>query len=113
MRIERLILPNAQALDEIAKAIWQFAQETEQRPQVVLSTSGPANALRRAMERLRPKNLPKEIVFLPKISRSIKYLGALGKSSTSFNQVPIDSEKLWSDWRKGHLVLNQVDCASL
>ena len=35
MRIERLILPNAQALDEIAKAIWQFAQETEQRPQVV------------------------------------------------------------------------------
>ena len=63
MRIERLILPNAQALDEIAKAIWQFAQETEQRPQVVLSTSGPTNALRRAMERLRPKNLPKEIVI--------------------------------------------------
>lgn len=74
MRIERLILPNAQALDEIAKAIWQFAQETEQRPQVVLSTSGPANALRRAMERLRPKNLPKEIVFLPKILGLAKWL---------------------------------------
>lgn len=61
------ITPNAGALEELAKGIWDCAVQTNQRPLVVLSTAGPLMGVRVALEKYRPQNLPKQIAFLPQV----------------------------------------------
>ncbi|CAM3815457.1 PD-(D/E)XK nuclease family protein [Polynucleobacter arcticus] len=61
------VTPNAGALKELAKGIWNCAVQTNQRPLVVLSTAGPLMGVRAALEKYRPNNLPSHIAFLPQV----------------------------------------------
>ena len=61
------ITPNADALEELAKGIWDCAKQTNQRPLVVLSTAGPLMGVRVALEKYRPRNFPNQIAFLPQV----------------------------------------------
>jgi ATP-dependent helicase/nuclease subunit B len=58
---------NATAINQVARCIWELALETQQRPLVLVSTAGPALALRRELEATRPPNLPPSLAFLPEI----------------------------------------------
>jgi ATP-dependent helicase/nuclease subunit B len=70
------IAPNAQALKALAEGIWSCAEQTQQRPLVVLSTAGPLIGLREALEEARPKNLPNQIAFLPQVISFADWLEA-------------------------------------
>jgi len=70
------ITPNAQALKALAEGIWSCAEQTQQRPLVVLSTAGPLIGLREALEEARPKNLPNQIAFLPQVISFADWLEA-------------------------------------
>lgn len=61
------IIPNSTAIEQVAQHIWELALETQQRPLVLMSTAGPALALRRELEKCRPKDLPTSLAFLPEI----------------------------------------------
>lgn len=61
------IPPNQDVLVSLARHIWDFAIKHQQRPQVLMSTAGPALSLRRELEKNRPKDLPASLAFLPKI----------------------------------------------
>ena len=61
------IAPNAGALKSLAEGIWSCAEQTNQRPLVVLSTAGPLMGVRTALEKYRPKNQPNYIAFLPQV----------------------------------------------
>ena len=62
-----VITPNAGALAELAKGIWDCAMHTNQRPLVVLSTAGPLIGVRAALEQNRRDGLPSNIAFLPQV----------------------------------------------
>ena len=70
------ITPNSQALRELAKGIWDCAEQTNQRPLVVLSTAGPLIGVRAALEQNRPNNLPNSIAFLPQVISFTDWLEA-------------------------------------
>ena len=70
------ITPNSQALNELAKGIWDCAEQTNQRPLVVLSTAGPLIGVRAALEQNRPNNLPNSIAFLPQVISFTDWLEA-------------------------------------
>jgi len=70
------ITPNSQALNELAKGIWGCAEQTNQRPLVVLSTAGPLIGVRAALEQNRPNNLPNSIAFLPQVISFTDWLEA-------------------------------------
>ena len=70
------ITPNGQALTELAKGIWDCAKQTHKRPLVVLSTAGPLIGVRAALEQNRPKDLPSNIAFLPKVISFADWLEA-------------------------------------
>jgi ATP-dependent helicase/nuclease subunit B len=61
------ITPDASALEQLAKGIWDCAMQTNQRPLVVLSTAGPLLGVRAALELHRPQNLDPKIAFLPQV----------------------------------------------
>jgi len=61
------ITPNAKALEQLAKGIWDCAQQIQQRPLVVLSTAGPLIGVRAALEKHRPIDLDPNIAFLPQV----------------------------------------------
>jgi ATP-dependent helicase/nuclease subunit B len=63
----RPIVPDRAALEDISRQIWAFAEQTGQRPLVLLTTAGPAMSLRQLMEKNRPQNLPLDLAFLPEI----------------------------------------------
>ena len=58
------IIPNSTAIKQVAQHIWELALETQQRPLVLMSTAGPALALRRELEKCRPKDLPTSFMVL-------------------------------------------------
>ena len=70
------ITPNAGALTQLAKGIWDCAVQTNQRPLVVLSTAGPLIGVRAALELNRPKDLPSNIAFLPQVISFTDWLEA-------------------------------------
>ena len=70
------ISPNAGALTQLAKGIWDCAVQTNQRPLVVLSTAGPLIGVRAALELNRPKDLPSNIAFLPQVISFTDWLEA-------------------------------------
>ena len=70
------ITPNAGALTELAKGIWDCAMQTNERPLVVLSTAGPLIGVRAALEKNRPKDLPSKIAFLPQVISFTDWLEA-------------------------------------
>lgn len=72
------ITPDASALEQLAKGIWDCALQTKQRPLVVLSTAGPLIGVRAALEKYRPKekDLPPEIAFLPQVMSFADWLEA-------------------------------------
>ena len=72
------VTPNADALKVLAQGIWNCAMQTKQRPLVVLSTAGPLIGLRAALEETRPlpKDLPKQIAFLPQVISFTDWLEA-------------------------------------
>jgi ATP-dependent helicase/nuclease subunit B len=47
------ITPDATALEQLAKGIWDCAVQTKARPLVVLSTAGPLIGVRAALEKYR------------------------------------------------------------
>lgn len=61
------ITPDANAIKQLAMHIWEVAVNTQQRPLVLMSTAGPALALRRELELSRPPNMPLSLAFLPEI----------------------------------------------
>ena len=61
------ITPDASALEQLAKGIWDCAVQTNERPLVVLSTAGPLIGVRAALELYRPKGLDPKIAFLPQV----------------------------------------------
>lgn len=61
------ITPDASAIKQVAKHVWELALESQQRPLIIMSTAGPALALRRELESIRPENLPPSLAFLPEI----------------------------------------------
>ena len=61
------ITPDASALEQLAKGIWDCAVQTGERPIVVLSTAGPLIGLRAALEKYRPKDLDPKLAFLPQV----------------------------------------------
>ncbi|MBU3628011.1 PD-(D/E)XK nuclease family protein [Polynucleobacter sp. AP-Reno-20A-A9] len=70
------ITPNAGALTQLAKGIWDCAVQTNQRPLVVLSTAGPLIGVRAALEFNRPKDLSSNIAFLPQVISFTDWLEA-------------------------------------
>ena len=70
------ITPNSGALKELAEGIWNCAEQTNQRPLVVLSTAGPLIGVRAALEEFRPKDLPNQIAFLPQVISFTDWLEA-------------------------------------
>ncbi|QWD60743.1 PD-(D/E)XK nuclease family protein [Polynucleobacter sp. MWH-UH35A] len=70
------IVPDSQALTQLAKGIWDCALQTNQRPLVVLSTAGPLIGVRAALEQSRPKDLPNNIAFLPQVISFADWLEA-------------------------------------
>lgn len=64
---EKGVLPNADALQNIADLIWQQACITGQTPLVLTSTLGPIHQLRKILHKQRPKDINLEITFLPPI----------------------------------------------
>ena len=61
------ITPDASALEQLAKGIWDCAVQTGERPIVVLSTAGPLIGLRAALEKYRPQDLDPKLAFLPQV----------------------------------------------
>jgi ATP-dependent helicase/nuclease subunit B len=61
------IRPDAGALEQLAKGIWDCAVQTQERPLVVLSTAGPLIGVRAALEQHRPPGLDHKIAFLPQV----------------------------------------------
>ncbi len=63
------ITPDASALEQLAKGIWDCAKQTGQRPLVVLSTAGPLMGVRSALEKYRPPlgELNPKNAFLPQV----------------------------------------------
>ena len=70
------ITPDATALEQLAKGIWDCAVQTKARPLVVLSTAGPLIGVRAALEKYRPKNLDPQIAFLPQVISFTDWLEA-------------------------------------
>jgi len=70
------ITPDAMALEQLAKGIWDCAVQTGQRPLVVLSTAGPLIGVRAALEQSRPDDLPNNIAFLPQVISFTDWLEA-------------------------------------
>ena len=70
------ITPNAGALAELAKGIWDCAVQTNQRPLVVLSTAGPLIGVRAALEKHRPPDPDPKIAFLPQVISFTDWLEA-------------------------------------
>ena len=70
------ITPDAGALEQLAKGIWDCALQTKQRPLVVLSTAGPLIGVRAALEKYRPSNLDPQIAFLPQVISFTDWLEA-------------------------------------
>ena len=70
------ITPDASALEQLAKGIWDCAVQTKARPLVVLSTAGPLIGVRAALEKHRPKNLDPQIAFLPQVISFTDWLEA-------------------------------------
>ena len=70
------ITPDAMALEQLAKGIWDCAVQTGQRPLVVLSTAGPLIGVRAALEKSRLDNLPNNIAFLPQVISFTDWLEA-------------------------------------
>ena len=71
-----LITPDASALEQLAKGIWDCAVQTQQRPLVVLSTAGPLIGVRAALEKHRPTGLDPKIAFLPQVISFADWLEA-------------------------------------
>ncbi|ANI99267.1 helicase I [Polynucleobacter wuianus] len=70
------ITPDASALEQLAKGIWDCAVQTQQRPLVVLSTAGPLIGVRAALEKHRPPVLGPKIAFLPQVISFADWLEA-------------------------------------
>ncbi|QWD91435.1 PD-(D/E)XK nuclease family protein [Polynucleobacter sp. MWH-Braz-FAM2G] len=70
------ITPDATALEQLAKGIWNCALQTQQRPLVVLSTAGPLIGVRAVLEKHRPPNLDPKIAFLPQVISFADWLEA-------------------------------------
>ena len=70
------ITPDASALEQLAKGIWDCAVQTQQRPLVVLSTAGPLIGVRAALEKHRPPVLDPKIAFLPQVISFADWLEA-------------------------------------
>ena len=66
-RQQHLLIPNSQSIDELARLIWSITQKEQVTPIVVLSTSGPALGLRKALNQLRPNHIEPHLVFLPRV----------------------------------------------
>ena len=65
--VRHSLSPDAQAIQHLAQLIWRISEQEQVSPLVILSTSGPAYGLRRALEDVRPSNLPPHLVFLPRV----------------------------------------------
>ena len=61
------IRPDQDALETLAKGIWSVAEQTGQRPLVILSTAGPLMGVRLALEEFRPSSPLPQIAFLPEV----------------------------------------------
>ena len=70
------ITPDATALEQLARGIWDGAEHTQRRPLVVLSTAGPLIGVRAALEKYRPQNLDPKIAFLPQVISFADWLEA-------------------------------------
>lgn len=70
------ISPDASALEQLAKGVWDGALQTQVRPLVVLSTAGPLIGLRAALEKTRPTDLPNHLAFLPQVMSFADWLEA-------------------------------------
>ena len=70
------ITPDASALEQLAKGIWDCALQTKERPLVVLSTAGPLIGVRAALEKYRPSGLDPKIAFLPQVISFTDWLEA-------------------------------------
>lgn len=64
---ETKISPDEKALMELAQKIWAFTVAQNKTPEIILSTAGPINLLRKTLEKNRPAHLSPSLVFLPKI----------------------------------------------
>ena len=64
---QHLLTPNSDSISELARLIWSITQKEQVTPVVVLSTSGPALGLRKALNQLRPSDLAPHLVFLPRV----------------------------------------------
>jgi ATP-dependent helicase/nuclease subunit B len=72
--IEKSVLAHDDALQDVAKAIWEHALHCKQTPIVLTSTSGPISELRKLLESSRPSVLDPKIAFLPKILSVMDWL---------------------------------------
>ncbi len=86
------ITPDASALEQLAKGIWDCALQTKKRPLVVLSTAGPLIGVRAALEKHRPPDLDPKIAFLPQVISFTDWLEA-APSSWKFPKKQSDLER--------------------
>ena len=86
------IEPNAKALEQLAKGIWECAINTNQRPLVVLSTAGPLIGLRKVLEQQRPKDLNPQIALLPQVISMSDWLES-APGAWKFPKKPSDLER--------------------
>jgi ATP-dependent helicase/nuclease subunit B len=64
---EHLVSPDDHILEGLADFIWASTLAENRTPLVLLTTSGPAYGLRQALENRRPRDLPLQLVFLPRV----------------------------------------------
>ena len=66
-RQQHLLAPNRLVIEDLANLIWKITLAEGATPLVLLSTSGPAYGLRKALENARPTDVPNHLVFLPRV----------------------------------------------
>ncbi|MFZ9263978.1 MAG: hypothetical protein ACO222_02310, partial [Polynucleobacter sp.] len=66
-RQQHLLAPNRLVIEDLANLIWKITLAEGVTPLVLLSTSGPAFGLRKALENSRPTDVPNHLVFLPRV----------------------------------------------
>ena len=85
------IRPDRDALETLAHGIWNAAEQTGQRPVVILSTAGPLMGVRLALEQYRPATIPAQIALLPEVMSLSDWI-ALAPQSWTFPkaQTPLE-----------------------
>ncbi len=83
------IIPNQNALTQMAEHIWAIASASDARPLVILPTAGPNHSLRLALENARPSNT----LLLPEVHSLADWL-ALAPDGLRLPQPQSNTERV-------------------